>query len=164
MSSRTGIVGVNTLLSSIFSDLCLASSGTGRAVLYFVLFINLAIDSCGRIREIVPSSKALITHCLHWSDSEIWVKPAEENAVGRFPKIYALVEFQWLKGQRLSGKNFEKVCIHLLCSQFAFQDTIRLILLLGIIKGHSVDVKTWEDLRCLHSNPSGSRLRIKISS
>ena len=41
---------------------------------------------------------------------------------------------------------------------------MRLMLFLGIIEGHFVDVKTWDGLRRLHSNPSGSRLRIKNSS
>ena len=70
---------VGKLLNSIFSDLILRSFGTGRAVLYFVLFINLAINSCRRIGEIICSSKAPIIHilCIYWSDVEIWVKRAE---------------------------------------------------------------------------------------
>ena len=41
---------------------------------------------------------------------------------------------------------------------------MRLMLFLGIIEGHFIDVKTWDGLRRLHSNPSSSRLRIKNSS
>jgi len=153
---------VRILLRTLYSGLSLCSFGTMRSVLYLNLFINLAIDSCGRIGEIVPSSKAPPEQCLVWDNIEFWVKPPLDGETT--PRFYAIVNFIWLKGKRLDPGEYKKICPRLLSPKFAFEDSLRLLLYVALIEGHFKDISSWDGLRSLVAHPNGSLIRIKDES
>jgi hypothetical protein len=154
------LADVSMLLRTLYTDISLCSFGTMRGVLYLNLFLNLLIDGCGRIGEIVRGSKAPEEQCLKWGDIEIWAKRVPESNV----QIYGIVNFVWLKGKRLIPKEYKKVCLNLLGTQFVFEDSLRLLLYIALIEGHFEDVRTWEDLESLNASEYGSLVRIKDSS
>jgi hypothetical protein len=151
---------VTILLSTLYTDVSLCSFVNPRSVLYLNLFINLAIDSCGRIGEIACANKAPKEQCLKWEDIELWAKEGPEGKV----LFYGILNFRWLKGKKRQEKDFKKVCLKLLDKQFMFEDSLRLLLYTALLEGHLTDFRTWEDLEGLTASTYGSKIRIKESS
>ncbi|KAI9876171.1 MAG: hypothetical protein M1830_007093 [Pleopsidium flavum] len=95
------------LLRGLYEPATLCSFGTTRAVLYLTLFIDLAIDSCGRVGEIIPTDSKRQGECLHWDDVIFYL----HRVVRGFLRFSANVTFKWLKGMRTKpGLEFNSVC------------------------------------------------------
>lgn len=147
------------ILRCLFEPASLCSFGTVRSVLYLTLFITLAIDSCGRIGEIIPPDPQRQAECLHWSDIEFHIR-RRKDAVD----FTANVTFKWLKGMRTKPSEYKTVSIRLLPQRFAFEDTLRLIINLALVEGHFEDVESWKDFDRLQIGPELKVLRLKQSS
>ncbi|KAK2751369.1 hypothetical protein FQN55_001106 [Onygenales sp. PD_40] len=150
---------VDILLQTLYTDQSLCSYNHLRDVLYINLFLNLAVDSCGRIGEIVCAGKSKKEHCLHWGDVELWAKQTDGAL-----KIEALVTFHWLKGRRDDPNEYKQIPLRLLPPQFVFHDTLRLLLFVALLEGHLEDVRSWEELESLKPPEYASVIRIKESS
>lgn len=98
------LADITILLETLYTDVSLCSFGTMRGVLYLDLFINLAIDSCGRIGEIVCASKAPKEQCLRWEDVELWAKRPAGGAI----EMYGIRQFQMAQRQEAGTKGIQK--------------------------------------------------------
>jgi hypothetical protein len=149
---------VTHILRCLFQPLTLCSMNSPRMVWYLCLFINLAIDSCGRIGEILENSYP--GQFLSWSDCEFWVHQGLDSR----NVLSAIIKFTCLKGKKLKPSEYKKITLRLLPIHLAYEDTLRQLLLLGIVEGHFDDVESWEDIERLEASPTGSLLAVKQAS
>ena len=154
---------VTTILRCLFSPTMMASYPSPKAVWYMCLCINLVIDSCSRIGEIVKSyqDRAAREQFLMWGDVEFWVFPDPSSVGKNF--FTAILTFKWLKGKRTDQSKWKKTTLRLLPVELAFEDTLRQLLILALSDGILAGITTWDQLERLRPAPTGSRIAIDPS-
>ena len=123
-----------------------------RTLLSLGIFINLMIDGCACIHEIVPS-EVHPKQCLRWKVIQLCVfRRSPSDAV----TIAGLVRFNHLKGMRDDPKKCKNISLMALPTSMWFEDSLRLIIFSALIDGHIDGAQTWPEFeklanRCMTS-------------
>ncbi|KAJ9649484.1 hypothetical protein H2199_000259 [Coniosporium tulheliwenetii] len=149
---------VTGLLEVLYSREYMAVFRTTREILYTSLFINLAVDCCGRIGEILRGGhkKANPTKYLRWSHVKLYAFNEDGKTVLR-----ALVAFSNLKSATIETNKTKTIPLRLLPLHMTAQDTLRQLVILGLIDGVFENVRCWADFDNL--DPGEHSTLIKMS-
>jgi hypothetical protein len=133
---------------------------TLRQLLYFLVSMNLLIDTSGRVGELCLSSQDP-NHVTHWEDVEFYVFPPKEE--GGSNEVWALFTSRYTKGRKRKPSEYQKTVLHFLPTEWAFEDGCRLLLILALVEGHLDGVDMWADIMASSPDPDGSQIYIKAS-
>lgn len=150
---------VTTLLSALFSVEFMATFNTTRDVLQLGLFINLAVDCCGRVSELVaPGSISNGDKCLRWGHVEFFA-----FQVNGMVEISAKVAFAGLKGPGIDSKRHKTIPLRILPLELAAEDSLLQLITIGLIDGVFENISSWSDFDNLMPGPSGTRISLRES-
>ena len=152
------------LLKTLYSPISMISYVNVRALCHFNLLINILVDSCGRIGEVLPTTRTQEEQCLHWEDVEFWVKPSSDPTSDLKVELYGRLTFRWLKGHRNDPETHKVIPLSLLPPHRAFEDTLRQLIYTAIVERHFQDITAWSDIESLHPAKYGQMIPIKRSS
>jgi len=121
---------ITTIIQQLFSPLGLRQVLSMRVVLHVCIFINLMVDTCGRIHEITATDRYPDQY-LRWKDLKLYVfnKNGERS-------LSAVLRVSGLKGWKDSPEKYQEFYFNLLPSELWAEDTLRLLLFEAIIDGH----------------------------
>lgn len=163
------------LLSALYRPHVPSTFRNGTDILRATLLINLSIDLCGRIGE-------LLIHQLYYDDQGVEI--LDDSVIGcvltwgrvKFQvhrvdpagpvRVSAVVEITGMKGMKKTPGFFKKIPLSTLPPEHAFDDSVRLLLYLAIVEGHFVNERITgvHCLQQLQPGPFGMELAIKESS
>ncbi len=146
-----------------------ATQYTTRNALNFVLCANMLLDCSNRISELLRPS-------LSNNDWEVYKKERKDNLFtwGRvelfaFPgvdcrvELHARLTFSGLKNTGQKGNKIKVIPIRLLPLYMAVEDTLRWLLILGLIDRVFEGVSSWADLEAVQPSQHGTSIPIKKS-
>jgi len=121
---------VTIIIQQLFSPLGLRQVLSMRVILHICIFINLMIDTCGRIHEITATERYPDQY-LRWKDVKLYVfnKDGERS-------LSAVIRVSGQKGWKDSPERYQEFFFNLLPSELWAEDTLRLLLFEAIIDGH----------------------------
>jgi hypothetical protein len=143
------------VLQMLFSPLGLRQVMSMRVLLNLTIFLNLMVDTCGRIHEIVSTERYPELY-LRWKDLQVYVF----NQNGRH-SLGGILHVGNLKGMKDDPTHFKEIPLSLLPSSLCLEDSLRLLLIAALIDGHIKGARTWADLErimSLCSSESGQLL------
>jgi hypothetical protein len=160
----------STFIRAFFdTEYLTATQYTTRNALNFVLCANMMLDCSSRISE-------LLRPALSNDDWEAYKKKGKDNLFtwGRvelfaFPGVDCRVELRarltycGLKNTGQKGNKIKVLPIRLLPLYMAAEDTLRWLLILGLIDRVFEGVSSWADLEAVQPSQHGTRIPIKKS-
>jgi hypothetical protein len=160
---------VSTIIRCLFDPGILHAFRSLKYIPYTLLCINLLLDASGRIGELCPPHPSKRFYdpleevpCWHWGDIEIYAFPHPDRA--ECVEIWVMAWMIWLKGSKLSKKEWKKSVFRMLPTEWALEDTCRLLLVTALIEGHIEDLDSWDALMKPSPSPEGTLIPLKESS
>lgn len=164
---------ISTLLRSFFQTKYLvASLKTTRAALNVALALGLMLDCNNRISELLDPEAVAIKlrpaykkenkeKVFSWKRVELFAFQ-DRNQQGRV-QLQARLTFKKLKSPNsIKMPNRMKIIpLRLLPLDLAAEDTLRWLVILGIMDGVFKDVRSWADLERIPYSPDGIKIEIK---
>jgi hypothetical protein len=84
--------------------------------------------------------------------------------VGDAVDFKAILTFRYLKGMKLDESKFKRIVVTTISTTSAVEDSMRLLLILGLMDGvFDSNLKSWEDLMLLQPPEEGALIQIKPS-
>jgi hypothetical protein len=150
LSNKTRVKPVATkndldvLIAMVFSDVFALKLSGVRLILNLALYMNLYVDSCGRGSDLAWGGPTVVeqpNHCLCWDHCDFYV--VRFNDGDRV--IAANINLKYQKGQTTSDEQ-KTITLRLLPTTMATQDSLRLLVTLGLVDGVFGPGMTWADL------------------
>ena len=151
---------VNLIIQKLFDPRLQWLWHSLKNLLFFVLLMNLLVDTSARIGEFLMNDQDPL-HLLHWSDLEVFLFPMD-SVEGN--QIFIRIHHGWRKNEKGNRGAYKKSVLRLLPAKYALSDSCRLLLILGLIEGHFVGISSWKDLMMVRASPDGTHIAIKPSS
>ncbi|TVY26861.1 hypothetical protein LHYA1_G004415 [Lachnellula hyalina] len=158
---------VSQCLRSFFDPTYCSSQLTTRDILTFALVINLMIDCNGRISELTRPS-------MSYEDWETWKSENPEKIftwqhveLFAFPgpdgkaELEARLTFSGLKNTGQKGNREKCIPLRLLPLHLAAEDSLRWLLILGLIDQVFHNITSWADLDAVRCEAGGTRIHIR---
>lgn len=125
------IYDVELALCAMWAYKSIAALRCFRTRLDTTSILDLSVDGNGRIGEMRPETPeaARAGRFIKWQDVEFVIFPP---ANGR-TRITAQITFKWLKSHPMDSSVWKGIIVELLPPHLAFQDSCRLLLLLGLM-------------------------------
>jgi len=145
---------VSIILREMYSPLGIRQVRSMRILLNLSIFVNLMIDGCARIHELV-STERYPEHYLRWKDVQFWVFRSRDTSDIR---ISGLVKLKYLKGLKDSPDKWKEIPLMLLSPSRWMEHSLRLIIYAALIDGHIIGASNWaefEELMCQCDSESG---------
>jgi hypothetical protein len=131
-----------------------------KYLLFFVLIMNLLVDTSARIGEFLVNDQDPL-HVLHWGDLEVFLFPIDGTDSN---EIFIKIHHGWVKNQKNVRRSFRSSVVRLLPAKYALSDSCRLLLILCLIEGHFVGISSWKELIMVRASPDGTQLVMRPSS
>lgn len=162
---------ITTFLAHLFHPDFMATLPTTRDILLIVLFVCLEIDCSSRASELLMPGMPLETKEAYkvehkdkmftWECVEVFAFRDEKTGPVR---LIARLTFRCLKGSLDSGYNKKKtIPLRLLPPEFAAEDSLFWLMVLGLIDQVFVGISSWSDIDQLQPGPRGLAVPIKES-
>jgi hypothetical protein len=158
---------VSHFLRYFFDPAFCSSQLTTRDALTFALIVCLMIDCNGRISELTRPSvsiEAWLTwkaenpeKIFTWKYVELFAFPS----IGGKVQLQARVTFKGLKNTGQTGNRQKGIPLRLLPLDLAAEDSLRWLLILGLIDGVFNNITTWADFEALDPSSHGTKIYIK---
>lgn len=148
---------VDRLIKAIWRFDSFAVFKSIRCMLYTTLILNLLVDGASRIGELVTRDDSNSTGLL-WEHIDFWITKSD-NPDGF--TIHAVILCKWLKGHTHDPNVFKSFVVRLLPPNMVFQDSCRLLVLLGLHRGVFRDFNTWDEIMSCDPLESGSKILVK---
>jgi hypothetical protein len=136
---------VSLIIKHLYSPLGLRQVLSMRVILHVGIFINLMMDTCGRIHEITSTEKYPEQY-LRWEHLKVYAF----NRGGRI-SLSAVLKVSGLKGMKDKPEQYKEYVLHLLPLKLWPEDTLRLLLLEALIDGHIVGTLEMPSSICYRS-------------
>jgi len=136
---------VAVVLRALFSPLGLRQVLCMRTVLNLAIFINLMVDTCGRIHEITATERYKECY-LRWKDLKVYA-----FKINGAVSLRATLKVSNLKGKKDRPDEYKTIPLSLLPSSLCFEDSLRLLLYAALADGHITGVSNWSELEALCS-------------
>lgn len=155
---------VTLLLRALLTVEYMATHRHTRAILYIALFLNLAVDCSGRIGELlIIGGKLCEGKCLRWRDIEIYAfRLADGNITLKASVRYA--NLKGSSGQATKEQRAKVIPLRLMPLHLAAEDSLRLLVTLGMIDDVFEHIQSWQDIQYLNPGPHGSQVAIRKTS
>jgi hypothetical protein len=136
------------LLSALYRPHLLSTFRNGMDILRATLLINLCIDLCGRVGELLVRQRyydddgneildeTVLGFILTWGRVRFELHQANPSQPVR---VSAVVKITGMKGQKKIPGLYKEIPLSALTPEHAFDDSVRLLLYLAIIEGHLVN-------------------------
>jgi len=163
------------LLRTLFQPHLLSTFRKGTDILRAALLINLCIDLCGRIGELLVRTRFYDDEGIEILDESVlgsiltWGRvkfELHQDNPTQPVRVSAELMVKGMKGQKRMPGLFKGIPLSTLTPESAFDDSVRLLLYLAIIEGHLVNERI-TGLHCLQKfrpGPLGMELLTKESS
>ena len=173
-NQRTKLVALpedfSTLIRAFFgTEYLTATQYTTRNALNFVLCANMMLDCSSRISELLRPclsnddweayKKERKDHLFTWGHVELFAFPGVDCRV----ELRARLTYSGLKNTGQKGNKTKVIPIRLLPLYMAAEDTLRWLLILGLIDKVFEGVSSWADLEAVQPSQHGTSIRIKKS-
>lgn len=135
---------LDVLIAMVFSDAFALKLSGVRLILNLALYMNLYVDSCGRGSDLAWGGPAVVeqaNHCLCWDHCDFYVVHFDDGD----RVIAANINLKYQKGQTTSDEQ-KTITLRLLPTAMATQDSLRLLVTLGLVDGVFGPGMTWADL------------------
>ena len=150
LSNKTRVKPVATknnldvLIAMVFSDAFALKLSGVRLILNLALYMNLYVVSCGRGSDLAWGGPAVVeqpNHCLCWDHCDFYVVYFDDG-----DRVIAVnINLKYQKGQTISDKQ-KTITLRLLPTAMATQDSLRLLVTLGLVDGVFGPGITWTNL------------------
>lgn len=145
-----------------------SSQLTTRDVLTYVLTVNLMIDCNSRISELTRPSMSTESwkawkvenreKIFTWKYVELYAFPASRT---KTQQLQARITFKGLKNTGQKGNREKGIPLRLLPLEFAAEDSLRWLVILGLIDGAFASVTSWAQLDAVEAHENGTKIFIK---
>jgi hypothetical protein len=150
---------VTAILRKLFSIDYMTKFSSTRNELYLSLFINLAVDCCSRISEILaPGDTQHGDRCLRVEHIKLYAVRLDGRVT-----LQAKVQYKGPKGRTLARNKQKTIPLRLLPLELAAEDTLRQLVTLLLIDDVFESIKSWIDFKALDAGPNGTLIRFKDS-
>lgn len=163
LSNKTRVKPVATkndldvLIAMVFSDAFALKLSGVRLILNLALYMNLYVDSCGRGSDLAWGGPAVVeqpNHCLCWDHCDFYVVRFDDGD----RVIAANINLKYQKGQTTSDEQ-KTITLRLLPTAMATQDSLRLLVTLGLVDGVFGPGMTWADLIAVEPSAHSRKIR-----
>jgi hypothetical protein len=146
------------LRNTLFQTDYLSTFADCRSPLQFALFLSMVVDCSGRAGELIaPSNKKTYNNKrLKWSQIAFFAFPTPAGVTVR-----ANITFGDLKHKTFNPNKYKVIPLRLLPLSLAGEDSLRMLLVIGLIDGVFENLTSWDDIQKLRPGPNGTDINLK---
>lgn len=146
------------LRDTLFQTDYLSTFADCRSPLQFALFLSLVVDCSRRAGELIASSNKKTDNNKHlkWSQISFFAFPTPAGVTVR-----ANITFGDLKDKSFNPNKYKVTPLRLLPLSLAGEDSLRMLLISGLIDEVFEDLKSWDDIQKLRPGPNGIQINLK---
>jgi hypothetical protein len=146
------------LRNTLFQSDYLSTFADCRSPLQVGLFLSLVVDCAGRAGELIASSNKETDNNKHlkWSQISFFAFPTPAGVTVR-----ANITFGDLKDKAFNPNKYKVTPLRLLPLSLAGEDSLRMLLVSGLIDGVFENLMSWDNIQKLRPGPDGTQINLK---
>jgi hypothetical protein len=146
------------LRNTLFQTDYLSTFADCRSPLQFALFLSMVVDWSGRAGQLIaPSNKKTDNNKhLKWLQIAFFAFPTPAGVTVR-----ANTTFGDLKDKIFNPNKYKVTPLRLLPLSLAGEDSLRMLLVIGLIDGVFEHLTSWDDIQKLRPGPNGTEVNLK---